>query len=133
MARFGWASAVFLGALVVLGLLGTSTVAPFTTPALADSSEGMDGQDIFLAQKCNLCHSVEAADIEATTKSDKLKGPDLSKVTERHEDDWIADYLRKEETMNGEEHKKAFTGSDEQLGALIQWFRSLAEAQAEGR
>lgn len=133
MARFGWASVMFLGALVTLGLLGTSTVVPITAPALAASSEGLDGQEIFLGQKCNLCHGVEAADIEAKTKSDKLLGPDLSDVTERHEDDWIADYLRKEQTLDGEEHKKAFTGSDEELGALIQWFHSLAEAPAEGR
>lgn len=131
MARFGWASLMLLGTLAVLGLLGPSNVGPVTAPALAETPVSLDGQEVFMGQKCNLCHSIEAADIEAKTKSDKLKGPDLSEVTERHEDDWIAKYLRKEETMNDEEHKKAFTGSDEELGALISWLHSLAEAEAE--
>lgn len=131
MARFGWASLMLLGTLAVLGLLGPSNVGPVTAPALAETPVSLDGQEVFMGQKCNLCHSIEAADIEAKTKSDKLKGPDLSEVTERHEDDWIAKYLRKEETMNDEEHKKAFTGSDEELGALISWLHSLTEAEAE--
>lgn len=133
MTRLGWASVMFLGALIFLGLLGPSSMAPMVAPALASSSDGLDGKEIFLGQKCNLCHGVEAAGIEATTKSDKLKGPDLSAVTERHEDEWIAEYLRKEETLDGEEHKKPFTGSDEELGAMIQWLHSVAEARAEGR
>lgn len=133
IARLCWASAILFSILIVLGWLGPASVGPVTAaPAMAASSDGLDGEQVFLGQKCNLCHGVEAADIEAKTKSDKLKGPDLSGVTERHDDEWIAHYLRKEETLNGEEHTKPFTGSDEELGALIAWFHALADAQADG-
>ena len=44
-------------------------------PALL--AEGSDGKGVFEAQKCNLCHAVSSAGIEAKTKSEKLKGPDL--------------------------------------------------------
>ena len=37
----------------------------------------LDGKAIFLAQKCNTCHSVSTEGIAATTKSEKMKGPDL--------------------------------------------------------
>lgn len=133
MARFAWASLMLLGTLAILGLLGPSNVGPVTAPALAESPVSLDGQEVFMGQKCNLCHSIEAADIEAKTKSDKLKGPDLSEVTERHEDDWLAKYLRKEEDLEGKQHTKAFTGSDEELGAMISWLHSVAQARAEGR
>ena len=82
---------------------------------------GTSDKTIFLAQKCNVCHSVQSAGIEAKTKSEKMKGPDLTGITSRRETDWIAKYVRKEVQLDGRDHKKEFKGSKEELAALISW------------
>jgi mono/diheme cytochrome c family protein len=82
----------------------------------------LDGKAIFLAQKCNMCHSVSTAGIAATTKSEKMKGPDL--VNSKRDAKVLTDYLRKKFDVNGKKHTKAFTGSDEELGALVAWIQA---------
>lgn len=89
--------------------------------AAAQDDPGLDGKKIFMAEKCNLCHGVSSAGIEATTKSEKVRGPDLTGVAERHDSDFLVSYLRRDEELEGEKHKKAFTGSDEEIGALVSW------------
>jgi mono/diheme cytochrome c family protein len=80
-----------------------------------------DGKAIFLAQKCNLCHSVPTADITRTTKSEKMAGPDLVNVKE--DGAFLTKFLKKQADLNGKKHAKAFTGSDEELAALIAWIQ----------
>lgn len=112
------ASLTIAGAAVaVLVLLFT---APVLTVGAAQAAEGpLDGKEIFLAQKCNLCHSVPPAGIEATTKSEKMKGPDL--VDLKREAGWYERWLKKEVELNGKLHMKAFQGSDAELDALVEW------------
>lgn len=105
----------------------TPLFALFVLTALVQSApeargEALDGKAVFLGEKCNTCHSVPAADIEAKVKSEKMKGPDLPAC---HTDgDWMAAFLRQEEVEGHPKHKKAFKGSDEELGAMIEWIRS---------
>mgnify|MGYP006171606365 CR=1 FL=1 len=80
-----------------------------------------DGKAIFLAQKCNLCHSVSSAGIEATTKSEKVKGPDIKGLADRHDRGWVEKWLRQEIEVNGKKHSKAFKGSDEDFATLVDW------------
>lgn len=82
----------------------------------------LDGKAIFLAQKCNMCHSVSPAGIAATTKSEKMKGPDLVNI--KTDAKVLTDFLRKKADINGKKHSKAFTGSDEELGALVAWIQA---------
>jgi mono/diheme cytochrome c family protein len=91
----------------------------------APAAEAADGKEIFLAQKCNLCHAVSSAGIEATTTNEKLKGPDLSTV-ELADAEALAAYLKQEENLDGKKHKKKFTGSDDELKALIDWLKEQA-------
>lgn len=93
----------------------------------APGAEAADGKEVFLAQKCNLCHAVSSAGIEATTTNEKLKGPDLSTV-EMPDAAALAAYLKQEEMIDGKKHKKKFTGSDEELSALIAWLQKEAAA-----
>jgi mono/diheme cytochrome c family protein len=94
----------------------------------ADEGEEMPaGQELFLAQRCNLCHSVPPAGIEATTKSDKMKGPEL--VDLDLEPEWMGQFLRKQVQKDGADHKKEFKGTDEELQTLISW---LLEQKSEG-
>ena len=109
------ASALFLA---VPALLAGVAVAPLTA---AQEGGELDGQQIFEASKCNMCHSVSTAGIEAKTTSEKMKGPDLVDLEERHDAETLVEYLRKDAEIDGKEHKVAFKGSDEELGALVSW------------
>ena len=104
---------------VLLSALYSGTGA---APAAAQAAKVLDGKQIFLAQKCNLCHSVSPAGIEATTKSEKMKGPDLVGASKK-DAKLLNGYLRKTADINGKKHAKQFTGSDEELGALIAWLQ----------
>lgn len=95
---------------------------PGAAPAAAQGAKVLDGKQIFLAQKCNLCHSVSPAGIEATTKSEKMKGPDLVGLS-KTDAKILNGYLRKTADIKGKKHVKQFTGSDEELGALIAWLQ----------
>ena len=110
-----------LSIVLTVVLLAIVYSGPVASPAAAQGAK-LDGKAIFLAQKCNLCHSVSTAGVEATTKSEKMKGPDLVNVKEDAK--LLNGYLRKTESINGKKHVKQFTGSDEELGALIAWIQS---------
>jgi cytochrome c5 len=78
-----------------------------------------DGKAIFLAQKCNMCHSVPTAGIEATTKSAAMKGPDLVNV--KTDAAAITKFLHKETEMNGKKHPKDVKLPDADTKALVDW------------
>ena len=82
------------------------------------------GKAAFLKNKCNMCHAVPAAEIEAKTKSEKMKGADLGGVIET-DFEVIAAYLRKQGNLGGKNHKKVFKGTDEELQAILDWLASL--------
>ena len=88
----------------------------------ASGQAKLDGKAIFMAQKCNTCHSVPTANITRTMKSEKVAGPDLVNV--KTEAGTLTKYLRKQADLNGKKHGKAFTGSDEELGALVAWIQA---------
>ena len=90
--------------------------------AMAVAAAKLDGKALFLGNKCNTCHSVPTAGIERTTKSEKVAGPDLVNITESA--DTLTKFLRKQAQIKGKTHGKAFTGSDEELGALIAWIQA---------
>ncbi|MCP4200585.1 MAG: hypothetical protein GY769_01460 [bacterium] len=106
-------------------------LAGFTALVIAPTgvaAEDMDGKALFTeTHKCNMCHAVPAADIEAKTTSEKMKGGDLGGKVEGELAE-IAAYVRKEADMDGKQHKKPFKGTDEELQAIIDWLGSL-EAQ----
>ncbi len=102
---------------------GVAFAAPHPSQGEAASSD-LDGKKIFLDQKCDLCHTVSTAGIEAKVKSKAMQGPDLVNVGDRHDSEWLQGWLRKKVEMNGKKHRKAFTGSDEELGALIAWLQN---------
>ena len=83
------------------------------------------GAKLFIDNRCSTCHSVEAASIEAKTKSEKMKGEDLSGYVWEGEFADLAAYLRKESEQDGEKHKSAYKGSDEQLKTMMDWLASL--------
>jgi len=112
---------------------GGPTFSPAGPSPAAAADPGLDGKKIFLAEQCNLCHTVGTAGIEAKTKSDKLKGPDLDTVTAKHEAKVLVQYLRQAVELDGSKHKKAFKGSDEELGALLAWLTEQQKKAAAAK
>jgi mono/diheme cytochrome c family protein len=92
----------------------------------ARAAEQLDGKKIFLAQKCEMCHAVSSADIKATGK---IKGPDLTGTAAKRDATLLSGYLRRNADVNNKKHVKPFTGSDEELGALIAWLQKQVPAK----
>ena len=119
MARVLNRSFTFGLALLAPLLLVLST-GPEST-AIGDESSNGASRKVFLSQKCNMCHPVSSAGIEATSKSKKMHGSDLTGIAARREPEWIAKFLRREVELDGQRHKKKFGGSDEELKILVAW------------
>jgi cytochrome c2 len=99
-------------------------VALFYSSPTVYAATAPNGKAVFQAQKCNLCHSVQAAGIEAMTKSDKMKGPELGAALAKKDAAWIEKYVRKQVDLDGKKHPKEWKGSEAELAALIDWLKS---------
>ena len=108
-----------------IAALALAALALAPLPAGADAA-APSGQEIFLGQKCNLCHSVQAAGIAAKIQSDKNKAPDLG-GTAVADDATLVPFLRGEAELAGAKHPKKITASDEEVVALLAWLRGLAK------
>jgi mono/diheme cytochrome c family protein len=109
----------FTLSVLVAGIL----LAAFYSAAATAAPAKLDGKQIFLAQKCNLCHSVSSAGIERTVKSEKVAGPDLTNTAAKEDAATLSKFLKKEAEINGKKHGKTFTGSEEELAAVISWLQ----------
>lgn len=95
------------------------------------AAEGLDGKKLFLDQKCDTCHAVSGAGIVASTKVEKMKGPDLSGHATA---DFAATaaFIRQEKEHDGVKHKKAVKASDEEIKAILDWLAGLKKPAAGG-
>ena len=107
-------------------LLALAVPAAALVSAPARAAEQLDGKKIFLAQKCETCHAVSSADIKMTGK---IKGPDLAGAAAKRDATLLSNYLRRNADINAKKHVKPFTGSDEELGALIAWLQKQVPAK----
>ncbi len=93
----------------------------YSGPANGAAAPAKDGKQIFLAQKCNVCHSVSSAGIEKTMKS--MTAPDLTDLAAKQDAATLTKYLHKQVEINGKKHGKTFSGSDEDLAAVVSWLQ----------
>jgi hypothetical protein len=112
-----------------------------------DEKKAPDGKDLFLAAKCNTCHSVTAAGIEKKKPTDEeaaqaakekpdpneKKPPDLSSLGLDKKADWIAKFITKKETLDGEKHKKLYKGADDELKTLSTWLGDQKAPKKKGK
>ena len=101
--------AVAVGLALSLGATLTPTARAAAAP---------DGKQVFLDQKCNMCHAVSSAGITPTSK---IKAPDLAGLASKEDPAFLAKFLKKAADKNGKKHVKPFTGTDEELSAVIAW------------
>jgi cytochrome c len=112
-----------IGGLAVFGMIAMTVS--------AGEEETSSGHQLYLEMKCNMCHAVSTAGIEAKTTSEKMLGPDLVGLAEHKsltDAGAIMEYVKQESELDGAEHKKGFKGTDEELQALVDW---LLEQKAE--
>jgi len=83
--------------------------------------KGADAKKVFVAQKCDMCHTVTSASIT----SKKKDAVDLSSIGISNKADFFAKYLKKEVKVKDNLHKVAFKGTDEELSAMSKWLESL--------
>lgn len=92
------------------------------------TSSAEDGKGVFLKYKCNNCHAMSTANIEAKTKT---KAPDLVDVTIRHSKDFVHKFIKKEEghvscpkvdpERDGKFHTVKFSGTPKEENLLVDW------------
>ncbi|MFN7963962.1 MAG: c-type cytochrome [Thermoanaerobaculia bacterium] len=119
---------VMLGAFVVSMLALATAFVPVSQKAYAAAAP--DGKAVFLAQKCNNCHAIQTAGIEAKAQNEKLRGPDLGGVVEKLDPALVGKYVRKQEKIEGKLHKFEFKGTDDELKVLIDWLKVQKKAAA---
>ncbi len=96
----------------------------FTVSSTVDAA---DAKEIFLGQKCNLCHTIDSQGIAKT--SDKMKAPDLSNASGLIESaDWLKSFLKKQVKKDDKNHLREFKGTDEELDAVVQWLMTLKKS-----
>ena len=120
MKRLGFAAAA-------LGIVSLCLVAVSATAE--EEGDLPAGHQAFVGLKCNMCHDVSSAGIEAKTKSEKMYGGNLVGLAEKWDAKTLAAYVTQEAEADGKKHKKEFKGSDEELQVLVDW---LLEQKAEG-
>ena len=108
-----------------LGAFVTPLVLITVTSVFAPSAGAApDGKQIFLDQKCNMCHAVSSAGLTPTSK---IKAPDLAGLASKEDPAWVTKFLKKEADKNGKKHLKNFTGTDEELAAVVAWLQKQAK------
>ena len=114
------------------GLLAAAALVPgllLLTPPAARAAGEAPGKEIFLAQKCNTCHTIDSQKIARTSTSDKMKGPDLSNVGGEHLAPWIAQWLKKEvAATDGKKHMPTWKGTDAEMKTLTDWLSTLKKS-----
>jgi cytochrome c553 len=82
----------------------------------------VDAKDIFLAEKCQRCHSIEELNITNTGQKDIS---DLSAVGSKRTAEWLVKYLQREEAINGKKHLKNLKTSGADIEKLANWLATL--------
>lgn len=119
---------LFAGTLALPFVLAAATPVASHGSDMSSDSSAPHGKDLFVAMKCNLCHSIETQEITAKAKSEKMRGPDLSNIGNEKKAEWITGWLQKKEEIDGKTHKGKFEGTDAQLKELVNWLVTLKKA-----
>lgn len=94
--------------------------------AIALPVKAEDGGELFKAQKCVKCHSIDSQGIEAVADKEPEKVHDLSNAgATAGTAEEIKAYMLREAERNGKKHKSKFKGTEEELQALIAWLLTL--------
>ena len=106
---------IFKYALAIVALVSVLSITSY--------SEAKTGKDIFLNNKCNMCHSINSLKIESKMPN---KYPDLSEVGKKElKSANLKSFLMKEGDLNGKKHAIKFKGDAAELDTLVNWLQTL--------
>jgi mono/diheme cytochrome c family protein len=90
-----------------------------------------DGKALFLENKCNNCHSIDAQKVakkasaeEGEASESSKKAPDLSSVGLDLKADFMDKFLNKTADIKGEKHPKKWKGTPEDLSTITKWLET---------
>jgi len=89
------------------------------------ASASSEGTDVFKAQRCNSCHSVEIAKIPLVKGDDGEEARDLSTVGNRFDKRFLAGYLLGRQEIDGQKHRRRFAGTRDELRTIVEWLETL--------
>lgn len=104
--------------ILAVAIVAGGVIATFAVASFADSP----GQKLFMANKCNTCHTINSLHI---TRTGSLHAPDLSKVGSQHDAKWFQAFLTRKESLDGKKHPKMWSGADADLTTLTNWLATL--------
>lgn len=102
---------IFISVSFLAGLLNLLPVFAQTDEAI------LRGQDVFHANKCIRCHSIEGT-------GGKF-GPDLSHVGSHREMSWLLTFLKDPRSLIPQGKQPPFKGTDQEREALVAYLSSL--------
>jgi cytochrome c551/c552 len=82
-----------------------------------------DTKAVFIANKCNTCHSITSQGVAKTMAASKA--PDLSTTGKTNNAATLEKYLNKTAQINGKSHVKKWSGSPADLTAVSAWLATL--------
>jgi mono/diheme cytochrome c family protein len=109
------------GAKVVVGIVIVALAGLVPAAVYADHA----GPKVFEANKCSNCHSVEKVKIARKIQSEKMAGPDLSKIGDERDAAWIVKFAMREVEVDGKQHKNEYKGTKDDLQTIANWLASL--------
>lgn len=112
---------VTLGLTVTLALSGALSARAGEqakpAPKAAAKGNAVNGRDIFVAQRCSLCHAING--------SGGVLGPDLTAVGTRRNASWLYDYLPKPQAAKPENKMPPVAVKGQDLDDLVAYLLSL--------
>lgn len=87
-----------------------------------------EGKEVFEAQKCTKCHTVDSQEIATTSKKDPSEVADLSNAGNKFDSaEALKAYLNKETEVDGKKHKLKYKGEEADLQVLVDWVLTLKQ------
>lgn len=84
-----------------------------------------DAAKVFDANKCSNCHSIEKLEMKRKIESEKMAGPDLSTIGDKHDAAWIVKFAQREVELEGKQHKSEYKGTKKDLQAIADWLAAM--------
>lgn len=95
----------------------------------AKSEEVKTGAQVFSELRCDMCHSVESAELASKKKGGKII--DLSNTGVHGNAEFFFKFLKKEVEIEGKKHAANVRASDDDLVILTEWLATLKTEETE--
>lgn len=104
-------------------LLSLSIIITLFFGSMIGLAQKQKPKNLFLKNKCNMCHSVPKAEIKSIMPA---KYPDLpNKIAKETQIDELLKFIKQETNINGKKHGLRFKGNDGELKTILKWLQEI--------